>query len=255
MADLSMRFMGIGDEHLRRTIELNQGLLPGTGRVPVHPFPQGKFRQGKTPRVSKGKVCHHNCASICEVVFTDTFETGDYKFRYRQAFVDYCSRWGEVVPLRSRLQVGWSFGEFCCRSFTPLILIRNNIIENVDGDLLAECHRGGFKRAYLSLTTLPNRTKRKITWVTSPRWHRMPWFMPTPPFSFGDGEFCVQFLYPTSLLPTTVLTRKALVYAVHLGLWGAVPGCVCSCSFWLFVVLCSCLTRMIGLSFELAAFS
>jgi hypothetical protein len=43
MADLSMRFVGIGDERLRRTIELNRGLLPGTGRVPVHPFPQGKF--------------------------------------------------------------------------------------------------------------------------------------------------------------------------------------------------------------------
>jgi hypothetical protein len=88
MADLSTRFMGIGDERLRRTIELNRGLLPATGRVPVHPFPQGKFRQGKTPRVSKGKVNHLHRASICEVVFTDTFETGDYKYRYGQAFVD-----------------------------------------------------------------------------------------------------------------------------------------------------------------------
>jgi hypothetical protein len=142
MADLSMRFMGIGDERLRRTIELNRGLLPATGRVPVHPFPQGKFRQGKTPRVSKGKVHHLNCASICEVVFTDTFETGDYKYRYGQAFVDYRSRWGDVVPLRSRTQVGWSFGEFCCRNFTPLILIRDNISENVGGDLMDECRRG-----------------------------------------------------------------------------------------------------------------
>jgi hypothetical protein len=29
-----------------------------------------------------------------------------------------------VIPLRSRTQVGWSFGEFCCRNFTPLILDR-----------------------------------------------------------------------------------------------------------------------------------
>jgi hypothetical protein len=118
MADLSARFMGAGDERLRRTIELNRGLSPATGRVPVHPFPQGRFVQGKTP---KGKVHHLNRASICEIVFTDTFETGDRRFRYGQAFVDYRSRWGDVIPLRSRTQVGWAFGEFCCRNFTPLI--------------------------------------------------------------------------------------------------------------------------------------
>jgi hypothetical protein len=94
IADLSARFMGAGDERLRRTVELNRGLLPTTGRVPIHSFPQGKFTQGKTPRVSKGKVHHLHRASICEVVFMDTFETGDSKFRYGQAFVDYRSRWG-----------------------------------------------------------------------------------------------------------------------------------------------------------------
>jgi hypothetical protein len=73
--------MGIGDERLRRTIELNRCLSPATGRVPVHPFPQGKFKQGKTPRVHKGKVHHLNRASICEAVFTDTFETGDSRFK------------------------------------------------------------------------------------------------------------------------------------------------------------------------------
>ena len=55
MADLSTRFMGIGDERLRRTIELNRGLLPATGRVPVHPFPQGKFRQEKLRASAKEK--------------------------------------------------------------------------------------------------------------------------------------------------------------------------------------------------------
>ncbi len=91
MADLSARFMEAGDERLRCTIELNRGLSPATGRVPAHPFPQGRFLQGKTPRVSKGKVHHLNRASICEAVFTDTFETGDSRFRYGQAFVDYRS--------------------------------------------------------------------------------------------------------------------------------------------------------------------
>jgi hypothetical protein len=149
MADLSARFMGAGDERLRRTVELNRGLTPTTGRVPVHPFPQGKFTQGKTPRVSKGKVHHLSRASICEVVFMDTFETGDSKYRYGQAFVDYRSRWGDVVPLRSRTQVGWAFGEFCCRNFVPLVLVRDNISENVGGVLMTECHNRGVKSAYI----------------------------------------------------------------------------------------------------------
>jgi hypothetical protein len=149
MADLSARFMGAGDERLCRTLELNRGLLPTTGRVPVHPFPQGKFKQGKTPRVNKGKVQHLHRASICEVLFTDTFETGDSKYRYGQAFVDYRSRWGNVIPLRSRTQVGWAFGEFCCRNFTPLILVRDNISENVGGALMEECHRRGVKSAFI----------------------------------------------------------------------------------------------------------
>jgi hypothetical protein len=149
MADLSTRFMGAGDERLRHTIELNRGLTPATGRVPTHPFPQGKFKQGKTPRVSKERVYHLNRASIAEVVFTDTFETGDSKFRYGQAFVDYRSRWGDVNPLRSRTQVGWAFGEFCCRNFTPLILIRDNISENRGGTLMTECHARGVKSAFI----------------------------------------------------------------------------------------------------------
>jgi hypothetical protein len=117
--------------------------------VPVHPFPQGRFIQGKTPRVSKGKIHHLNRASICEVVFTDTFETGDSKFKYGQAFVDYRSRWGDVIPLRSRTQVGWAFGEFCCRNFTPLVLIRDNISENKGGALMDACHLRGVKSAYI----------------------------------------------------------------------------------------------------------
>jgi hypothetical protein len=149
LADLSTRFMGTGDERLRRTIELNRGLTPATGRVPVHPFPQGKFKQGKTPRVSKGKVHHLNRASIGEAMFTDTFETSDSRFRYGQAFVDYRSRWGDVIPLRSRTQVGWAFGEFCGRNFTPLILIRDNISENKGGDLMDQCHARGVKSAYI----------------------------------------------------------------------------------------------------------
>ncbi len=120
MRDLSIRFMGAGDERLRRTLELNRGLAPTTGRVPTLNFPQGKFAQGKTPRVSKQKVHHLYRASICEVVFRDTFESGDNTYLYGQAFVDYRSRYGDIVPLKSRTEVAWALGEFCCRNFVPL---------------------------------------------------------------------------------------------------------------------------------------
>jgi hypothetical protein len=149
MSDLSVRFMGTSNDKLHRTVELNRGLTPATGRVPTLNFPQGKFRQGKTPKVRKDKVHHLHRASICEVVFTDTFETGDHHYRYGQAFVDYRSRWGDVIPLKSRKQVGWSFGEFICRNFTPLILVRDNIAENRGGALMDKCHRRGVQSAYI----------------------------------------------------------------------------------------------------------
>ena len=138
MSDLSVRFMGTSQEKLQRTLQLNRGLGPVTGRVPTLNFPQGKFRQGKTPKVSKNKVHHLHRASICEVVFTDTFESGDYKYAYGQAFVDYRSRWGDIIPIRSRTQVGWAFTEFICRNFSPLILVRDNIAENTGGALMEE---------------------------------------------------------------------------------------------------------------------
>jgi hypothetical protein len=207
MADLSARFMGTGDERLRRTVELNRGLLPTTGRVPIHSFPQGKFTQGKTPRVSKGKVHHLHRASICEVVFMDTFETGDEKFRYGQAFVDYRSRWDDVIPLRSRTQVGWAFGEFCCRNFTPLVLIRDNIIENLGGNLMTECHNRGVKSAYICpYTPQQDQTKNYFGRVT-PRWHRTPWSMLAILSSFGAGQSKLQPSSPTSPPPTIHVSR------------------------------------------------
>ena len=78
----------------------------------------------------------------------DTFETGDRLYRYGQAFVDYRSRFGDVIPIKSRKRVGWAFGELCCRHFIPKILVRDNIAENVGGELDAECHRRGIKSAF-----------------------------------------------------------------------------------------------------------
>ncbi len=149
MSDLSVRFMGTSHDKLQRTVELNRGLGPTTGRVPTLNFPQGKFRQGKTPKVSKDKVHHLQRASICEVVFTDTFDTGDHRFRYGQAFVDYRSRWGDVIPMSSRTQVRWAFSEFICRNFIPLIIVRDNIAENRGGALMEECRRHGVQSAFI----------------------------------------------------------------------------------------------------------
>ncbi len=87
---------------------------------------------GKTPRVSKDKVKFLHRASIAEVCFTDTFETDYSKFRYGQAVVDYRSRYGDIIPIKSRKKVGWAFGEFCNRHFVPKILIRDNIPENIE---------------------------------------------------------------------------------------------------------------------------
>ena len=155
MADLSLRFMGVGTDRLRHTLERSRGLTPATRKkgantsvVPPLNFPQGKWKAGKTPRVKKGKVENLYRASIAEVCFTDTFETDDGTYKYGQAVVDYRSRYGDVFPIRTRKKVAWAIGEFCCRHFVPLILIRDNIAENVGGELDAECHRRGIKSAF-----------------------------------------------------------------------------------------------------------
>jgi hypothetical protein len=156
MSDLSVRFFGIGTERLKQTMARSIGLLPmvkekGKMRhvVPVHNFPQGRWKNGKTPRVSKGIIRDVHRASIGEVLFMDTFEVDDSSYGYAQAFIDYRSKYGEVIPLKSRSQVGWSFAEFCARHYIPLILIRDNIGENIGGQLMKECQKRSVKSAYI----------------------------------------------------------------------------------------------------------
>jgi hypothetical protein len=156
MAKLSLRFMEAGTDRLRHTLERSRGLSPATKKkgenvsvVPPHNFPQGKWKAGKTPRVTKRKVKKNlHKASITEVCFTDTFETGNSAYRYGQAIVDYRGRYGDIIPIRTRKKVGWAIGQFCCRHFVPLILIGDNIAENIGGELASECHRRGIKSAY-----------------------------------------------------------------------------------------------------------
>ncbi len=122
-------------------------------RVPSHNFRQGRWKNGKVPRVSKGIIHGLHRASIGEVLFMDTFEVDDSSFRYAQVFVDYRSKFGEVIPMKSRTQVGCAFSEFCARHYPPLILIRDNIGEHIGGDLMKECLARSVWSAYICLSS------------------------------------------------------------------------------------------------------
>jgi hypothetical protein len=119
MAELSLRFMGLGTDRLVHTLERSRGLTPTSKKkgenvsvVPPHNFPQGRWKSSKAPKVSKDKVKFLHKASIAEVCFTDTFETEDSSYKYGQAFVDYRSRYGDVQPLKSRKKIGWASQSF-----------------------------------------------------------------------------------------------------------------------------------------------
>jgi hypothetical protein len=103
MSDLSIRFLGGGTDRILHTVNVSNGLKEPPSkkhaRVPPLNFPQGNLKKFKTPRVTKENVGHIHQESIAEVVYTDTFETGNYKFPYAQVFVDRISRYGDVVPL------------------------------------------------------------------------------------------------------------------------------------------------------------
>jgi hypothetical protein len=112
-------------------------------------FPQGKIKRGKVPLVSKSLVKNLHKAAIAEVLFTDTFQTSDVAYKYGQAFVDYRSRYGWVYPIASRKQVALSFSTFCADHFAPVILIRDNIGENIGGELIDECLRLSVQSAFI----------------------------------------------------------------------------------------------------------
>jgi hypothetical protein len=152
MSDLSIRFMGGGTDRILHTVEISNGLKQPPSkkhaRVPPLNFPQGNMKKFKTPRVSKQSVGFKHQASVAEVLYTDTFETGDIKFPYAQVFVDRVSRYGDVIPLRSRTEVGSALVTFVCRHFIPLVLICDNIAENRGGDLVEQCRARSIKQLF-----------------------------------------------------------------------------------------------------------
>ena len=84
MTDLSIRFMGAGTDRITHTVGISNGLEKPPSktmkRVPPKIFPQGKLKRSKTPIVSKGKVGNLHTAHIAEVLYTDTFESGDLRY-------------------------------------------------------------------------------------------------------------------------------------------------------------------------------
>jgi hypothetical protein len=149
MAGLSIRFMNAGQDRLVHTISVSRGLSKAPGKVPPVLFPQGNIKRGKVPIVSKNVVKNLHKGATAEVLFTDTFQTADIAFKYGQAFVDYRSRYGWVYPISSRKLVGLAFSTFCANHFTPVILIKDNVGENIGGDLIEECLRLSVKSAFI----------------------------------------------------------------------------------------------------------
>ncbi len=152
LTDLSIHFFGVGTKRLLQTIAVSNGLSSAKVApvVPTHIFPPGRWKESKTLRVSKGKLMKLHTASVGEVVFTDTFESGDSKYKYGQVFYDYVSGWGwDILPIRSRNDVGTALSDFCCRNWVPLCLVSDNAGENTGGYLVEATRHLGIQRAYI----------------------------------------------------------------------------------------------------------
>ncbi len=152
MSDLSIRFLGIGSDRLIHTVGVSNGLERPPSkkfvRVPPLNFPQGNLKRSKTPKVKKGSVGFIHEASIGELLYTDTFFSGDSKFPMGQAFVDRASRYGNIIPMRSRKDIGDAFVSYVCKHYTPLIVISDNISENQGGSLNDECRARSVKQLF-----------------------------------------------------------------------------------------------------------
>jgi hypothetical protein len=153
VAQLSICFLGASTDRLIRTVDISNGLKSPASkraiRVPPLIFHQGRLKTGKSPRVAKGKVGHLKHAGIGEVLFTDTFESGDARRKYCQVFYDHVSRFGYVTAMRSKTEIGDAFADFCCQCWVPLILVRDNAGENIGGSLIQELRDHNVQSAFI----------------------------------------------------------------------------------------------------------
>ncbi len=192
MTELSIRFMGAGTDRIIHTVGVSNGLAKppskAASRVPLKLFPQGRLKRSKTPVVSKGKVGHLHTATIAEVLYTDTFDSGDHRYPYGQAFVDHASRWGDITPLRSRKEIGSAFVTFVCRHYTPLILVSDNM-PKTRGDpwlMSAGCE---MCVKLIPVRIIHSRIELRIIWDALPRWHPSAWFSRAHHCGCGSGQF------------------------------------------------------------------
>ncbi len=189
------------------------------------------MKEFKTPRVSKDIVGSLLTAFIAECLYTDTFYTGDRKFPLAQVFVDRVSRYGDVVPMRSRTEVGSALVTFVCRHFTPLTLISDNISENHGGDLVEQCRKRDIKH----LDTCPYHPQMDFAEGYIGRITTMASFAMVysgaPPVHVGmgseDGSFCGPH-YGILLQRST-----SLGVTLRTGARRTFSRCVDHCSFWM----------------------
>jgi hypothetical protein len=136
-------------------------------------------------------------------VFTDTFQTADVSFKHGQAFVDYRSRHGWVYH------------------FTPVILVRDNIGENIGGDLIEECAPVCPERLHLP-THPPVRPCGRLLGTRHQDGvlcHGLCWF---PALHVAMGNCCYHFCEQHYCL--LVFGGAAMGAAASASAWGTVCG-------------------------------
>jgi hypothetical protein len=134
-----------------------------------------------------------------------------------------------VIPLRSRTQFGWAFGEFCCRNFAPLVLVRDNISENIGDMLMTKCHARGVKSAYIcSYTSQQDQAENYLGRVTTMASFAMVYA--GAPLFFWRWAIAVF----VSNITATYYSREQVWSTPYtlLGVWGAFSRRLSGYSFW-----------------------
>jgi hypothetical protein len=166
--------------------------------VPTHVFPPGRWEESKTSRGRKRKLTNLHTASVGEVVFTDTFDSGDSKYKYGQIYYDYVSGWGDVFPIRSRTEVGNSLADFAAVTGShyalSVITLARTWVEK-----LMRLRVVSVYNERTSVLATPCKIMQKGTWAALLRWRHSQWYMRALPSSCGSTQSEQQYALTTSL--------------------------------------------------------
>jgi hypothetical protein len=219
MIQLAIRFFGVGPDRLVHTVAIANGLATPLSKIAVRSppiyklFPQGRLKASKTLVVSKRRVGNLKYASIAEVVYTDTFETGDTRFKYCQVFYDLVSRCGWVFPMHSKTEVGLAFATFCSQNWVPRPTHpssrqcggkQRRLFDERNSE--PKCQ----ERFYLPPSPAAELCRGLLWSHASRRWRLLGWFIPGPLSLCGSIPQKQQFLLITS--------RRATIYSRQ-GVW------------------------------------